>query len=83
MLFLAHALMLLGADEISTLEAGGVRTIRSLDQIFTLYGADPKPGETVMPVWAAKIVILIMSWPGWAVFAAVGGALGLATRSRD
>jgi hypothetical protein len=83
MLFVAHALMLLGADEITTLEAGGIRTIRSLAQILTLYGADPKPWAKDMPAWAASIAMLVMSWPGWAVFAMVGGALGLAARPRD
>jgi hypothetical protein len=46
-ILVAHALMLIGADEISTLEAGGVRMIRSLGTILTLYGADPIS-------WAAK-----------------------------
>ena len=36
-LLVAHALMLLGADEISTIEAGGVRTIRSLNIVLALY----------------------------------------------
>jgi hypothetical protein len=82
-LFVAHALMLLGADEISTLEAGGIRTIRSLAQILTLYGADPRAWATAMPVWAAGIAMMVISWPGWAVFAVVGGALGLAARPRE
>ena len=79
----AHALMLIGADEITTIEAGGVRTIRSFERILTLYGADPKAWEADLPVPLARAVTMIMSLPGWAVLAALGGFLALLTRGRD
>ena len=82
MLFLAHALMLLGADEITTIEMGGIRTIRSLDTILTLYGADPKPWLMTLPQWLAGALSTAISWPGWAVFAGVGAVLAYAFRDR-
>lgn len=82
MLFAAHGLMLLGADEISTIENGGVRTIRSLDTILTLYRADPKPWLMILPATVADALSGLLSVPGWAAFFAVGGALALAVRER-
>ena len=79
----AHALMLIGADEITTIESGGVRTIRSFERILTLYGADPKAWEMDLPAPLAGAAMAIMSLPGWAVLAALGGILALLTRGRD
>ena len=80
---IAHALMLIGADEITTIESGGVRTIRSLERILTLYGADPKAWEMDLPAPLARAAMTIMSLPGWAVLAALGGILAFLTRGRD
>ncbi len=78
-----HGLMLIGADEISTIEAGGVRMIRSLDYILTLYQLDPK-------LWAATLspsvrggVFWVLALPGWGVFAGLGLVLSYAGRSRE
>jgi hypothetical protein len=79
----AHALMLIGADEISTLEAGGVRMIRSLGTILTLYGADPMSWPENLPGPLAGIVSAVLSWPGWAVLAVTGGVLAAVARPRD
>ena len=79
----AHALMLIGADEITTLETGGVRTIRTLEHILTLYGADPKAWDMDLPAPLAMDVAAIMSLPGWAVLAAIGGVLGIVARPRE
>ena len=76
-LLVAHALMLLGADEISTIENGGVRTIRSLGAIFTLYGADPKSWLSSLPILSA-----VFALPGWAVLFVTGGLLVFLTRQR-
>jgi hypothetical protein len=82
-LLIAHALMLVGADEISTIEAGGVRTIRSLDHILTIYRVDPKPWEASLPaimqVWVARV----MSLPAWAVLASLGVVIGFLARVRE
>jgi hypothetical protein len=79
----AHALMLLGADEIATIEAGGIRTIRSLEYILTLYGADPKAWDMGLPAPLALAAVTIMSLPGWAVLAAIGGVLSYVARPRE
>ena len=64
--FIAHALMLIGADEITTLERGGILTIRSLQQILVLYNADPTAWlSTTMPAIAAiKMASIVLSIPG-------------------
>ena len=79
----AHALMLIGADEITTIEAGGVRTIRTFEHILTLYGADPKSWDMALPAPIAMAVVAMMSLPGWAVLAAIGGALSFVARPRE
>jgi len=82
-LFVAHALMLLGADEITTIEMGGLRTIRSLDTILTLYRADPKPWLMTVPPGIADAFAAFLSLPAWAVLFAAGGALTYVTRGRS
>jgi hypothetical protein len=79
----AHALMLIGADEITTIESGGVRTIRTLEHILTLYGADPKAWGIVLPAPIAMAVVAILSLPGWAVLAAIGGVLSFVARPHE
>jgi hypothetical protein len=56
----AHALMLIGADEITTIESGG---FRALEHILTLYGADPKAWGMVLPSPIAMAVVAILSLP--------------------
>ena len=83
LLLLAHALMLLGADEISSLEMGGVRYIRPLDAILVLYGADVKPFLMTLPEWVQGALLSFITLPGWAVFAVIGGLLAVIFRARD
>ena len=80
---LLHALMLLGADEISSIENGGIRTIRSLGRILTLYRADPEPLLMSLPAWLSAGLAWILSMPGWGVLAAIGAALAVIFRARD
>lgn len=82
-LLVVHALMLIGADEVSTIEAGGVRTIRSLDHILTIYRLDPKPWEATLPIWLQIPVSRVLSWPSWAVLAATGALIAFAARARE
>ena len=82
-ILVAHALMLIGADEISTLEAGGIRMIRSLGTILTLYGADPMSWPENLPGPLGGLVNAVLSWPGWAVLAVTGGVLAAGARPRD
>ena len=82
-LLLLHALMLLGADEISSIEAGGIRTIRSFGRILTLYRADPEPFLMSLPEWLAGVLGWVLAMPGWGVLAVIGGALAAIFRARD
>ena len=82
-LMIVHALMLIGADEISTIEAGGVRIIRSLDHILTIYRLDPKPWEETLPGLLQGLVIRLMSVPAWAVLGVLGVVLGFVGRARE
>ena len=72
------ALMLLGADVVSTLENNGEAVIRSLDRILRLAGVDAKTWlqQQLAPL-AANTAIAILSWPGWAVLGAPGAILGI------
>ena len=74
---------MIGADEISTIESGGVRTIRTLEHILTLYGAEPKAWAIGLPAPLAKATVAMMSLPGWAVLAVVGGVLSFVARPRE
>ena len=80
---LLHALMLVGADEISSIENGWIRTIRSYGRILTLYGADPEPLLTSLPGWLSAALGWVLSQPGWGVIGVVGLALVLVFRARD
>jgi len=80
---LLHALMLLGADEISTIENGGIRTIRSLGRILTLYRADPEALLLSLPEWLSTGLAWVLALPGWGVLAVIGGALAVIFRTRD
>ncbi len=80
---LLHALMLLGADEISTIENDGIRTIRSLGRILTLYRADPEPLLMSLPEWLSTGLAWVLALPGWGVLAVIGAALAVIFRTRD
>jgi hypothetical protein len=75
--------MLLGADEISSIENGGIRTIRSLGRILTLYRADPEPLLLALPAWPSAALGWVLSMPGWGVFAVIGGVLAALFRARN
>ena len=81
--FLLHALMLVGADEISSFENQGIRTIRSLGRILTLYRADPEPLVLALPGPLSAGLAWVLSMPGWGVFGVIGAALAAAFRVRD
>ena len=74
------ALMLLGADVVTTLEKGGVTVVRSFDQILMLFGIkaqDALPENTPVPFVALWMTLL--SWPGWGVIGVPGTLLGIVT----
>ena len=72
------ALMLLGADVVSTLEKNGDIVIRSLDQILMLFGIDAVPwfGRTA-GLQFGRVMAVVLSWPGWAVLGLPGVLLGM------
>ena len=82
-LLIVHALMLIGADEITTIEAGGVRTIRSLEHILTIYRLDPKPSVEGLPGTLQGLVLRVLSLPAWAVLGLLGVMLGFVARARE
>jgi hypothetical protein len=78
--FIAHALMLIGADEVTTLERGRILTIRSLQQILTLYGADPMPWLSAASPSVGGISAVVLGWPAWAILAVIGSAIWMVSR---
>jgi hypothetical protein len=66
------ALMLLGADAVTTLEKGGDLwhgdiMVRSLDQVLVLLQWDIKPWiQTTLPDPLAGWLLTALSWPSWA-----------------
>ena len=74
------ALLLLGADAISSLENGGKIIVRSLDQVWMLFD---KPGADAFHAWlerhlpavAAHAVATIFTLPGWAATGVPGAVL--------
>ena len=69
---IALALMLLGADLISSLEKSGEITVRSVEQVWTMLSAD---GPATFRIWAEHhwppvalhALQTVLTLPGWAV----------------
>jgi hypothetical protein len=65
------ALMLLGADAVTSLENGGKITVRSLDEVWALFN---KPAMTAFHAWLgvhlphalASGINAVFALPGWA-----------------
>jgi len=81
LILMISALMLLGADGITTLEMDGVVTTRSLDEIIALLGASPRDWlETTLPGVVSGALSAPFALPGWmstgvlgVLFALMGG----------
>lgn len=80
LILLVVALMLLGADAVTSLERGGLVTVRSIDQVWTLLGRGsidafkawlehslPSP----VPGWMYSVLAL----PAWALTGVLGVVL--------
>jgi hypothetical protein len=66
------AVMLLGADLVSTLEKRAL-AFRSLDQILMLFVANAKLAvQSNFPPQIANVCTMLMGWPGWALFGVLG-----------
>lgn len=77
LLLIAIGLMLLGADLITTLEHGGVVTIRSLDHVWTALSHDSIDGvkswlQHRAPQPVTHGIESFLATPGWAVFGVLG-----------
>jgi hypothetical protein len=69
------ALMLLGADAISTIEGGGVVKLRSMGDVLTLFA------PSLAPV-ASGPLAPVLGLPGWALLGALGLILAFVFRYR-
>ena len=76
LILIVIALMLLGADAISSLERGGALTVRSLGTVWSLF--DPA-GLAAFKVWlhdhaafAAQPLYSFLATPGWGVTGVIG-----------
>jgi hypothetical protein len=76
LVMIVTALVLLGADALTSLEKGGVITVRSLDQIWSLLG--PK-SLNAFKSWAqhdvpalAQSIYSALAMPGWGLIGVVG-----------
>jgi len=80
LILVVAALLLLGADAISSLENGGKIIVRSLDQVWTIFD---KPGVEAFHAWldrqlpavVAHAVAAIFTLPGWAATGVPGAVL--------
>jgi hypothetical protein len=80
LILLVVALMLLGADAVTSLERGGQVTVRSIDQVWTLLGPGGIEGfkawlvhhvPSPIPGWAYDVLAL----PAWALTGVLGVVL--------
>jgi hypothetical protein len=62
------AVMLLGADLVGTLERKAV-IIRSLNDVFGLFGYDPEAALTNDVSLMAAVIASLIGWPGWLMMA--------------
>jgi hypothetical protein len=76
LILIVAALMLLGADAITSLERGGILTVRSLDTIWALVSRDTLDGFKGWvqnhAAFMAQFVYSTLAIPGWAVTGVVG-----------
>ena len=77
------ALMLLGADIISSLESSTGAVVRSLDRVLLLFGLDAKPWVLArFSSGIANALLAILSTPGWITFGIIGVILVLILPAR-
>lgn len=81
-LLVAIALALLGADTISSLEAG-VPQIRSTGMILKLFHIDGAALAAAAPESIAQAVLTLLDLPLWAIIGALGVVLTLVFRPME
>lgn len=77
LILIVSALMLLGADAVTSLEKGGEITVRSLDQVWGLLdkgGPQAFHGwlEHTLPAPVPSWIATLLALPGWAVTGVIG-----------
>ena len=77
LILIVLALMLLGADVLTSLEKGGEITVRSIDQVWTIVYAAGDTGFKAwlghtLPTMVAGWVEAVLRLPGWVVFGVLG-----------
>ncbi|MEM8986045.1 MAG: hypothetical protein AAGC95_04910 [Pseudomonadota bacterium] len=81
-LFVAVALMLLGADAVGSLESGDV-TLRSSADALAMFGVDGAGLIDGAPAGVSQALGALMAVPGWAVLGVVGILLVMIFRPMD
>lgn len=77
---IVFALMLIGADVISTLEMQGTLVIRSLAQIFLLIGVDwTATFQSYLPTQVFDVGVTVVNWPSWAPIGVLGVIMAAVT----
>lgn|SRR5471030_2488462 len=71
LILVVSALMLLGADAVTSLENGGKIMVRSLDQVWALFNASGVAGfhawcSAHLPGFLANGIAALFRLPGWA-----------------
>ncbi len=77
LILIVIALMLLGADMVTSLEKGGAITVRSIEQVWALFS---KSSETAFAGWlqhslpapVSGWIVKVLSLPGWSLTGVLG-----------
>ena len=77
LILISLALMLLGADLVSSLDKGGEITVRSIEQVWALLAPGGADGfkawaEHRFPPGVAQGIETVLGLPGWAVTGVLG-----------
>jgi hypothetical protein len=81
LILIVIALMLLGADLVTTLEKGGEITVRSIEDVWAMFSRASVDAfkswlEHTLPQPSSGWVEAVLSLPGWAFFGVIGVILG-------
>jgi hypothetical protein len=84
LVLIALALMLLGADFVTSLEKGGQITVRSVEQVWAMFSAGGPVwfrtwAEHHWPPMALHAIQAVLTLPGWAVTGVPGVILNFAS----
>lgn len=77
LVLIVAALMLLGADAVTSLEKGGEVTVRSLGLIWSLFNADSLAAakswmQNHAPQFLSQFFFSLLGMPGWSLTGVIG-----------